>query len=359
MLTTFFGEAMLSFWQRSLAYLFYLRRPVVGFVPVFLAFVVVLLVGGFCFQNLYVREPLTFPRALYITYALVFMEHLLPFPQHWLLQLFYVLLPPLGLVVILDGLVQFGLHLLRRDAGSRQWNRAMNKTLNEHVVLFGFGKAGLRIAQHLLQLGEQVCVLEKNPDCPNLAFAKRQGVPVLQGSGREAGILDDLNIQKAKSLILATDDDLANIELALDAKKAKPDLHIVLRVFDQELASKIRDSFGISMAFSTTALSAPLFATASCDRSIINAFAVGERIFVVAHVEIAKGSGLVGCRLKELVVEPVLYILSHRRGGSENFSPSSQLELAVGDVLTVQTEPQGLRQLHSKNQPVAGAEEEA
>ena len=46
-----------------------------------------------------------FGRALYISYAMVFMEHLLPFPRHPLLQVFYVLLPPLGLVVILDGIV--------------------------------------------------------------------------------------------------------------------------------------------------------------------------------------------------------------------------------------------------------------
>jgi len=38
------------------------------------------------------------------------MEHLYEFPDHWLLQGFYIFLPPIGLAVVLDGIVRFSVH---------------------------------------------------------------------------------------------------------------------------------------------------------------------------------------------------------------------------------------------------------
>ena len=148
----------------------------------------------------------------------------------------------------------------------------MSKTLDHHVVLCGLGKVGLRVLQQLIRLNEQVIVLEKDTQCPNLAFARRHGIPVRIGHSREEGIFDDLNLAAAKSIIVATNDDLANLELAIDARKLKPGIRVVMRLFDQELASKIRDSFDIHLAFSTSELAAPVFATSSSDRSIINSF---------------------------------------------------------------------------------------
>ncbi|MFH1810523.1 MAG: NAD-binding protein [Pseudomonadota bacterium] len=340
---------MLSLGQRVLAQLHYLRRPVLRFFPVLLVFCAVLLLGGLAFHLLYRRETLDYPTALYVTYSLVFMEHLLPWPKHLLLQILYFALPPLGLVVLLDGLVQFGGRVLRRDATSREWNHAMIETLRDHVILCGLGKAGIRTLEVLVRLGEKVCVLEKDPHSPNLAWARQHGVPVIIGSGREAGIFEQLNTEHAKSIILATDDDLANLEMALDARKVNATIHVVLRLFDQELAQKIRDSFDIPVAFSTTALAAPLFATASSDSTIVNAFEVGGTLLVVARVQVAAGSTLVGSSVGELTRPHNLWALSLERGDDDKFCPDETTVLAAGDVLTVQTEPAVLRELHKRN----------
>ena len=123
-------------------------------------------------------------------------------PKHPVLALFYFLMPVLGLVVILDGFVRFGARVLGRGASKVEWVRAMARTFNNHVILVGLGRVGLRVLEQLLHLGEQVVVLEKDPDNHNRAFAKKHGVPVRTGGGREEGILDDLNIREAKSIIL-------------------------------------------------------------------------------------------------------------------------------------------------------------
>src|SRR5690606_1858856 len=122
-------------------------------------------------------------------------------------------------------------------------------------------------------------------------------------------VVVDLNIRAAKSIILATSDDLANLELALDARKANPSVRVVLRMFDQELAQKVKDSFGIPVSFSTSALAAPLFATSSTDKSIINSFYIGEQLQVVAEMTVRGDSQLVGRTPGELQHEQHAFII--------------------------------------------------
>lgn len=335
--------------RRGRAYLLYLKKPFLKFLPPLVFLLVVLLAGTLAFHALYDRERLNFRQALYITYCLVFMEHVLPFPRHWVLQLFYLLLPPVGFVVILDGIVQFSYHLLRRDESGKEWVQAMAKTLRNHVILCGLGKVGTRVLEQLLRLAEDVAVLEKDPQCPNLAYARNRAVPVLIGNGREQGIFEDLNVKQARSIILATDDDLANLEMALDARKIKPNIRVVMRMYDQELAAKIRESFDLHLAFSTSELAAPLFATSSTDRSILNSFYVDHRLLVVAALNIQPDSELLGKRVGDLRTSHRVLVLSHARNGEVNLYPEAQTFLQTGDRITVQTEPAILRELHRLN----------
>jgi Trk K+ transport system NAD-binding subunit len=341
-------------WIRRLrANLIYLRRPLRSFLPLLLVLVALLIIGGFAFQNLYEvekgEEPLTYLRALYITYCLIFMEHLIEFPKHPLLQAFYFVLPVLGLVVILDGFVRFGYHLLRRDDTGVEWVRAMAKTFSGHVVLCGLGRVGRRTLEQLVALGENVVVLEKNTDNFNIAYARKHDVPVVIGSGREEGILNDLNVMNAKSIICATDDDLVNLEIALDARKIKPSIRVVLRMFDQEMASKVREAFDIHVSFSTASQAAPLFATSSSDRTIVNSFYIGEKLYVVARIDVNDNSQLIGKKIRDVSADRPVFVLSHTRAGVENHFPSGDVDFQEGDQLVVQTEPRVLKLLHEWN----------
>ena len=341
--------------RRFRANVHFLRQPFIAFLPLLGLLVAILLLGMVSFHHLYEKESLGYIHALYITYSLVFMEHLLEFPEHGLLQTFYFVVPLLGLMVILDGFVRFGFHVLRRREDAAEWVHAMAKTYRNHVILCGFGRVGLRVLQQLLRLGEDVVILEKNPENQNIGFARKHEIPLLIGSGREDGILENLNVREAKSIILATDDDLANLEMAIDARKVTPKIRVVMRMFDQELASKIHDSFDIHLAFSTAAVSAPLFATASSDRSIENAFYVGDKLLVVAHLCINHDSEFVGTCIRDIGANKALgadhhiYVLSHIRQQVETLFPDDNTELAVEDRLVVQTGAKTLRLLHGCN----------
>lgn len=335
--------------RRLLAHIYYLKRPTLGFLPLLLGTTLLILVGGFCFQHLYTKDTLSFGAATYRTYCMIFMEHHGEYPRHIVLQTFYWILPLIGLVVVLDGIMRFSYHVLRRDENGKEWIQAVTRTYSNHVVLVGLGKVGVRVLQQLLKLGEDVVVLEKNPDNDNFAFAKRQDVPVLVGSVRQEGITEQLNVAAAKSIILATDDDLANLELAMDARQINPDIRVVLRMFDQDLASKIQDSMDIHQAYSTSAIAAPVFATSSVDRSIVNAFYVKERLLVVAELEIRAHSEITGRTVGDLRRENHIFVVSHERHGHVDFYPGGETEIQPGDRVTLQTEPDILRQVHDWN----------
>ena len=146
--------------------------------------------------------------------------------------------------------------------------------MRNHVVLCGLGNIGFRVLEHLRKLGETVIIVEKHEDGNFVKQAKAMKVPVVIGDIRFSSVLEDVNIVEAKCLIAATDDDLANLDAALTARAARDDIRVVLRMFDQELAKKVRDGFGIETAFSTSALAAPAFAMAAvdpaCDRQLLH-----------------------------------------------------------------------------------------
>lgn len=340
---------MKLYFRRLLANFYYFRRPMLEFLPVLGMAALIVLLGGLSFFYFYVPEELAFLESLYLTYCLIFMEHTYPYPHNPLLQLFYWILPVVGLAVILDAIVRFSYHFVRRDENQYQWMRAMAKTFDNHVILCGLGKVGLRVLHELLALGEEVVVLEKDPLCQNIAFAQKRNVPVIIGTGREEGILDDLNVAQSKSIILATDDDLVNLEIALDARRIKPEIRVVMRMFDQDLAAKIRGAFDIHLCFSTSALAAPLFATSSSDHTIINAFRVDGKMLVVAEVEILATSGLIGQTVRHLRHAHNIYIIAHQRDATKSFYPDGDTQLCAGDVMTLQTEPDTLRTVHELN----------
>ena len=107
-------------------------------------------------------------------------------------------------------------------------------------------------------------------------------------------MLASAGIDSAQAVIACTDDDLANLEIALDAREMHPGIRVVVRLFDQSLAKKVSQGFDIQTAFSSSALSAPAFATAAVDRSVKGSFYVGDKAHVYAKFPIPKSSTLDG-----------------------------------------------------------------
>src|SRR5260370_40936710 len=85
-----------------------------------------------------------------------------------------------------------------------------------------------------------------------------QGVRVLAGDFRQAGVLEEAGIRQARGVLILTSEDPINISTTLLARHLNPQVRIGVRIFNQNLiprlAQALSDLFALGLAGRTTAL---------------------------------------------------------------------------------------------------------
>lgn len=321
----------------------------------FLLLAVILLGGGALFKVLEPQRHHPLARAMYCTWSLIFGNAAEEFPESPILQFLYFAVPLLGLLVILEGLVDFALMLRDRQRHHRSWCTLMAASLSNHIILVGLGKLGYRTFRLLRQLGQAVVVIERNSANQFLEDIRREGSPLFIGDARREAFLEEANAAQAQSIVLATNDDLANLEIALDARRLNPHIRVVLRMFDQNMADKVQQGFNIQCAMSQSAISAPAFVTAALDDRVVNSLMVDEQLLVIQRWQVRDADPLCGKTVAEALAASGVYILQRRVPGSPpQLMPGPTVRLSAGDELLVQGTSEalaGLRRLSAGPPP--------
>jgi len=320
--------------------------------------VLMLAIGGTLFKTLEPEKEFTYIQAMYNTWSLIFGEPPEAFPRHSLvLQSLFFLVPALGLMIIVEGLVDFALVLRDRRRSERSWCLTMSKSLSDHIVLVGLGRLGFQTFRLLRKLGESVVVIERSAENQFLEDVRRDGSPLFICDARREAILEDVGIVKARSIILATTDDLANLEIALDARRLAPGIRVVLRMFDQNMADKIRGGFDIHLAMSQAALSAPTFGMAAVEPSIVSSLVVNDELVVMQRWEVKEGGPLCRKTVAQVLTEKGFSVVSREpKSGAVQLFPAPDTTLMPGDHLLVQGPYERLRDLMKREKdgaPVA------
>ena len=129
-----------------------------------------------------------------------------------------------------------------------------------HTIVCGLERLGLRTATELRALGEEVTILVTDPDKTFADHARTAGAVILEGSSQEEDDLIAAGVKTARCLVLTEDSDLGNLHAALLAEEMNPDLRIVLRMFNSELARRASSLLTDIDVLSLSALSAPTLA---------------------------------------------------------------------------------------------------
>ncbi|MGD8794494.1 MAG: TrkA family potassium uptake protein [Anaerolineae bacterium] len=321
--------------------------------PALLLFVVILIGGGLLFHYVYVdpntgRHP-DFGQALYGTFSLIFFSPHFDFPDVWYLQILYYVIPVLGLAAVVDGVLRFGVALVSKRGRGQKWQVAMASTYNNHVIVCGTGKVGYRVILELLRFGQEVVAIEVDPEGRFVEKVKALGIPIIIADARRSANLIQAGIERADAIIPATDDELANLDIALDAREINPGVKVVMRLFDADLARRVERGFGIHTAFSTSALAAPIFAAASMRFDVKHSFYVGDTLLNLSEVEIRPGSGLVGRTIKKLAHDLDLQVVCYHDKSGADLHPDPDLQLRAGDKILVMASLDALRRLNELN----------
>ena len=76
-----------------------------------------------------------------------------------------------------------------------------------------------------------------------VAAARALDIPVVTGDARQRELLLQLGLQRARAIVAATSSDLVNLSAALNARDLRPDLRVVVRLYDPAFAIRVQRGF--------------------------------------------------------------------------------------------------------------------
>ncbi|MBI4854498.1 MAG: TrkA family potassium uptake protein [Acidobacteria bacterium] len=297
------------------------------------------------------NEPIDWPEAFYYTIHAMLGQALLPYPKHSYISYLFIILPVLGVGIITHTIASLGSLIFQRRSQKKEWYILLASTYRDHVVICGLGHVGYRTLQNLLHNNIE-CVVIEVKETLFVEEIRSLGVPVIIADARRQEALEQANIREAKAIMVVTNDDLANLEIAIDARTIRPDIRVVMRMFDENLARKISKSFNIHCVFSTSAIAAPVFAAAITERNIINSFVFNNVQLNTVEFTVAENSQLLGWTLDQLRSRLELTIALYQSATEMDWNPNPSFVLEPGTKLLIITTANSLHELEKLNKPV-------
>ncbi len=290
-----------------------------------------------------------YAEALYHILTLSFLQSSREFPHHPALQAFYFIMPLVGIGILAQGLADFGILLFNRRARSKEWEMAVASTFDKHTILVGLGHLGFRVVQSLFEMDEQVVVIELNPSADLFTTVQKMGVPVIQDDAIRQSALEAAGVMRAKTIVLCTQNDYKNLQIAIKARTLKPNIKVVLRIFDDDFAQSLQTQFGFA-AMSATGMAAPAFAAAAAGADITRPITVEGESLSLASLTISTSSPIGGTSVADVEKKYDISILLLKRAGEPDLHPTGDRRLVGGDILAVLGSPARINLLVHDNQ---------
>ncbi|MBD2451356.1 NAD-binding protein [Nostoc sp. FACHB-152] len=201
----------------------------------------------------------------------------------------------------------------------------------DHVVLMGLNQVGSQIASLLQELQQPLVAISNTA----VDFNYLPQIPLIIGNF--ANDIANANITDAKSVVVVTDDEMENLEIALMAHGLNPNISLVIRTYNRNFSDKVAQLFPYAQVLCTAALSAEVFAAAAFGENILGLFHLNNQTIQVVEYMIEAGDTLNGLMLSDIAygygAVPILYQKSLQ--SPAKLLPVYETRLAVGDRMIV------------------------
>ncbi len=300
---------------------------------------------------------LRFARACHAVFLMIFLESSLDFPDEWYLQPLFFLFPVVGLGAIADSVIRLAFLIFTRKQNLPEWNRMLASLCRDHFVVIGVGKVGYQVIRGLLEMRENIVAIEMAAGAPFLGELFDRGIPVIQGNARLATVLEQAGVRQARAVIITTSDDLTNLDAAITARELNKDAKIVIRLFDETLATKVAGAFAMP-TISTSQVAAPAFIAAATGRKIYQAFQLAGQEVHLTDIAICGTGRLVGRTVGDLQSDKRINVVMHQstRSGEVHVNPDAEIVLSPDDTLLVIAPMEALLALETMNHSPACAD---
>lgn len=294
-------------------------------------------------------RPASLAEATFLVLSMIFLQANTDFPSEWYLQAFFFVMPAIGFVILSQGVADLGVLLFDRRARGEAWQVAVAETYSDHIVIVGLDHLGFRVARALHDLDEAFVAIELNPEAALMSQVQSWGVPIIQGDANKYDVLKQAGLARAHTIVITSSDDVMNLQIAIHARAIKPSIRAIVRLFDDDFAREVCQAFGITAAYSASALAAPAFAATAANLDIAEAITINGRVLNVGRVTVAEHSKLIGRTIGQLEDELDLSVILLVRGADADLHPPHDMLLLAGDELRVFAENSVLHRLHKLN----------
>jgi voltage-gated potassium channel len=315
-----------------------------------IAFLLVTLIGGYAYGLLHEhsgRSPIPYVDLPYAMLQLMILQPPLGYdsaPEEWYLVIFWYALPPIFLFIIGNGVADF-VRLFFGDT----WRKVRISNRENHVIVLGGGQVGLRVVRWLRQWDEDVVIIDNHPDSDKVAALKALGAELIVGDARSGQLMTDANIADAAAFIAATGDDTVNLYAIMRARALNPDIHIVMRVWDDSFNEQIEKFILNSQSvpqqdgeetytsiISSSNLSAPIFAGLSLGIELTQSFYIAEQAYSAVRLQVNSGSVLANKTIGQIQAEnDVDVVLYQLRQAHFQVRPPRDKHVKAGDSLVM------------------------
>ncbi|MDJ0799562.1 MAG: NAD-binding protein [Calothrix sp. MO_167.B12] len=210
-----------------------------------------------------------------------------------------------------------------------------------HVVVIGLGRLGQGIARFLQEFKQPLVGID-NRELDQHILPQ---MPLIIGESINA--LSKVNLNHARSIIVATNNQMINLEIGLIAHNASPQAGLVIRMLERNFSETLGQLLPFAKVLCTEVLAAEAFVAAAFGENILHLFHAHNQTVLVTEYKIAADDTLNKLLLADVAygygVVPILYQKSSQQ--ISKWMPSDDIKLKVGDRLVVLANIEGLKRI--------------
>jgi voltage-gated potassium channel len=265
----------------------------------------------------------------------------------------------LTIAIVLSGVAIFGYfaaqifdsiaHSVLGGAWREKKRRKMIDELRDHIIVCGYGRVGRRAGDELRDAGVPYVVLDFSEEA--LENAREHDVAFVDGSGSEDDDLVKAGVDRARGIIVASDDDGDNLYITLSVKARRPDMIVIARGSSEEAERKLKlaGADRVVTPYTTAGRVMAQLMIKPQVTSFVNAMTSSEAPDLnFEEIEVTSSSGAAGRTIGALNIssETGANIVAVRKlGGALELRPTKDTLLEESDVIVGLGSPAEIKKL--------------
>jgi voltage-gated potassium channel len=265
----------------------------------------------------------------------------------------------LTIAIVLSGVAIFGYfaaqifdsiaHSVLGGAWREKKRRKMIDELRDHIIVCGYGRVGRRAGDELRNAGVPYVVLDFSEEA--LDNAREHDVAFVNGSGSEDDDLVKAGVDRARGIIVASDDDGDNLYITLSVKARRPDMIVIARGSSEEAERKLKlaGADRVVTPYTTAGRVMAQLMIKPQVTSFVNAMTSSEAPDLsFEEIEVTSSSGAAGRTIGTLNIssETGANIVAVRKlGGALELRPTKDTLLEESDVIVGLGSPAEIKKL--------------